>query len=137
MPDTKQTALIRDSKGRIIGGTPPAGFNVHPENRSDGGWSKEGSISYQYQKLMRMSTEELTSFKPETVAQDIALARIRAARDSRLGLSDAKEITDRTEGKAPQSIDVTSGGETIKTTLVEFVGLDGRNSGKNNNTNTG
>lgn len=85
---------------------------------------------------MRMSPEEIRSFQPETVAQDIALARIRAARDARLGLNDAKEITDRTEGKAPQSVDVTSGGEPIKTSLVEFVGLDA-DSGKDNDTNTG
>lgn len=118
----------RDSKGRIIGGKPPAGFNKHPENISPGGWDKTQSISYQYNRLMRMTTTELEEFKPETVAQEIALTRIRAARNEKFGLHDTKEITDRTEGKAPQSIDLTTGGEKLNVALVEFV-----NSGKSDN----
>ncbi len=73
---------------------------------------------------MRLPLEEIWDFKPKTVAQDIAFARVKAARDARLGLPDAKEITDRTEGRAPQAIDITSGGEKLKTALVEFVGID-------------
>lgn len=100
--------------------TGKGGFGDNPQNRSDGGWKKEESISYQYNKLMRLTPEELSAFKPETVAQEIALKRITAARTAK-GLNDTKEITDRTEGKAPQSLDVTSGGEPIKA-LVEFIG---------------
>lgn len=130
MQATKQDSPKRDADGKLLPGNTAnpegkGGFQDHPELRSNGRWDKEGSISYQYQRLMRMSTEELSNFKPETVAQDIAMARIRAARDARLGLGDAKEITDRTEGKAPQSVDVTSGGEPIKTSLVQFVSDDG------------
>lgn len=89
--------------------TPPnptgkGGFADHPENRSDGGWKKEDSISYQYNLIMRLSPKELASFKPETVAQKIALRRIKAA-ITEYGLNDTKEITDRTEGKPKQSID--------------------------------
>lgn len=88
------------------------GFQERPEDRSDGRWKKEDSISYQYNKLMRMTPQELAEFKPETVAQQIALKRISAA-ITELGLADTKEITDRTEGKAPQSIDMTTAGESI------------------------
>lgn len=104
--------------------TGKGGFQERPQDRSDGRWKAEDSISFQYNKLMRMSPEQLIEFKPETVAQDIAKSRIQAARDKKFGLADTKEISDRTEGKAPQSIDVTSGGEKIKSALVEFVGTD-------------
>lgn len=102
----------RDSKGRIIGGPPPAGFNKHPENISPGGWDKTQSISYQYNRLLRMNPEELADFKPETGAQEIALIRYKQAKKAN-GLNDAKEITDRTEGRAPQAIDLTTKGESI------------------------
>ena len=120
-PDTNQTELKRDAKGRITGGTPPAGFNKHPENISPGGWKKENTISYQYNRFLNMSPTELKAFatvpdKERTVAMDIAYSRVLAARKS---LMDVKEITDRTEGKAPQSIDVTTGGEPM-TALVKF-----------------
>lgn len=93
--------------------TGKGGFGDNPQNRNPGGWDKTQSISYQYNRIMRMSPEDLEVFKPETVAEDIALARVTAARDKKFGLPDAKEITDRTEGKAQQSIDMTSNGETI------------------------
>lgn len=114
MANTQQMGKqIRDEKGRIVGGPPPAGFNKHPEHISPGGWDKTQSISYQYNLLMRMEPKELAKFKPQTVAQQIALARLNAAQDLKYGLPDSKEITDRTEGKAPQSIDLTSKGESV------------------------
>lgn len=105
MTNTKQTEQTRDEKGRITGGRPPAGFNVHPENRHDGRWDKDQSISYWYNKIGRMSDEELNEFKPANQNQKIALKRIIDAQDD---LNTTKEITDRTEGKAPQSIDISN-----------------------------
>jgi len=91
--------------------TPPnptgkGGFGDHPENRNPGGWKKEESISYQYNKLLRMSPEDIENFTPTTVAEKIALNRLMAALkdDSVYALSETKEITDRTEGKAPQFV---------------------------------
>lgn len=98
--------------------TGKGGFGDNPQNRSDGRWSKEGSISYNYNKLMRMTADEFEAFSPNTQAEKIAKARILASIDS---LNDAKEVTDRTEGKAPQFIGL--GGEVeYKKALVEFVG---------------
>lgn len=110
--NTEQMGQKRDEKGRIIGGAPPNGFNKNPQNISPGGWKKEDTISYQYNSLMRMTPEELTKFKPKTVAQKIALQRVKnAIKES--GLPDTKEITDRTEGKAQQPIDMTTNGESM------------------------
>ena len=118
MTDTKQTELQRDEKGRITGGTPPAGFNVNPQNRSNGRWKAEDSISYNYNKFLAMSEEEFADYVPQTKAQRIAYNRIKASEDS---LNDTKEITDRTEGKAQQMVDVTTGGEAIVTPVVRII----------------
>ena len=118
MTDTKQTELQRDEKGRITGGTPPAGFNVNPQNRSNGRWKAEDSISYNYNKFLAMSEEEFAEYVPKTKAQRIAYNRIKASEDS---LNDTKEITDRTEGKAQQMVDVTTGGEAIVTPVVRII----------------
>lgn len=123
--------------------TPPnptgkGGFGDNPQNRNPGGWKKENTISYQYNRFLNMSPEELKAFgnvpdKERTVAMDIAYSQVLASRKS---LPHTKEITDRTEGKAPQSIDVTSGGEPIKASLVEFVGLDATEQRKSKDTDT-
>lgn len=88
------------------------GFGDNPENRSDGRWNKEGSIGYQYNKLIRLSAEELDTFQPTTIAEKIAIERIRQAVKAG-GLHDAKEVTDRTEGKAPQKVDITTNDESL------------------------
>ena len=118
MTNSKQMAQTRDEKGRITGGVPPAGFNVNPENRSNGRWKAEDSISYNYNKFLAMSEEEFAEYIPQTKAQRIAYNRIKDAEDS---LNDTKEITDRVEGKAPQSIDMTSNGESINTPVVRII----------------
>lgn len=92
--------------------TGAGGFGDHPEHISPGGWRKEESISYQYNRLMRLPFDELKEFKPGTVAQKIALQRILTAITTE-GLNDTKEITDRTEGKALQTIDQNISGELI------------------------
>jgi hypothetical protein len=54
---------------------------------------------------MALSPAELAVFEPKTVADEIALARVQGAKGKR-GLAETVEITDRTEGKAPQTINV-------------------------------
>jgi len=102
---TKQDNMNRNPTGK-------GGFQERPKDRNNGRWNKDDSISYQYNKLLRMSPEEFEEFVPITMAQKIALQRINNATLTD-GLNDTKEITDRTEGKAQQSIDMTSNGETI------------------------
>ena len=115
---TKQVKSVPNPTGK-------GGFGDNPQNRSDGGWKKEDSITYQYNKLLRLTPSELVSFQPETVAQKIALGRVNAAFDS---LRDVQEITDRIEGKAQQSVDLTSAGEKLNTALVEFVDGNDKNT---------
>lgn len=88
------------------------GFGDNPENRNPGGWNKEMVFSYQYRRFMNMSVAELKEYSTtpddkRTVVEDLAYAAVVRARKS---LPDVKEMTDRTEGKAPQTIDVTTGG---------------------------
>lgn len=115
-PTTEQ---VSESPKNVPNPNGIGGFGDHPENRNPGGWNKEQSISYQYNMLMRLTPDKLAEFEPTTVAQKIALKRIQTA-ITEGGLNDTKEITDRTEGKAPQSIDLTSGGKTV-VALVEFM----------------
>lgn len=119
-------------KGNKANPTGKGGFGERPEDISPGGWKKENTISYQYNRFMNMTPDQLiewskTPNNERTVAMDLAYNRVLAARKS---LPDIKEITDRTEGKAPQSIDLTSQGNELKTALVEFVGGDGTDQDK-------
>ncbi|NCU38348.1 hypothetical protein EOL96_04815 [Candidatus Saccharibacteria bacterium] len=106
---TKQAVNGRDENGRFAAGnTPSTGFHTHPERRNSGKWDKDESISYWYNKLGRMSDEEFERFKPYNQNQRIALSKIRAALGSdELALRCTKEITDRTEGRPQQGIDMS------------------------------
>lgn len=87
--------------------TGKGGFGDNPQNRNPGGWKKEDAIPYQYNRFMRMEEDELEEFVKNnklTVAQRIAYNRLKAAKDS---LPDAKEVTDRTSGKAKETIEHT------------------------------
>lgn len=112
---------MKSTTQQVPNPTGKGGFGDNPQNRNPGGWKKEESIPYQYNFFMRMTREELREWVENnemTLAQNIAYNRLMAAMKS---LPDAKEVTDRTSGKPSQSIDVTSGGEQLKPTLVEFI----------------
>lgn len=112
-PSTKQDGeILRQEGGRFAVGnnanpTGKGGFGSRPYDRNDGKWDKEESISYWYNKLGRMDDEEFESFKPQNQNQRIAHSRIAmACGDDELALKATKEITDRTEGRAKQSVDM-------------------------------
>lgn len=105
---TKQVDETRDERGRFTSGHKPStGFHTNPERRSNGRWKKEDSISFQYNLLLSMSPEEFDRYKPDTIAQKIALARVKdALLDDRNAFVNTIEITDRTEGKACQEVEI-------------------------------
>lgn len=108
-------------KGQVMNPTGIGGFQDHPELRSDGGWKKENVFSYQYKRFMNMTTDELQEYRTQPsgshlVVEELAYNAMMRAKNS---LPDMKEITDRTEGKAHESIDITSGGESLVKKLTD------------------
>jgi hypothetical protein len=90
--------------------TGKGGFKDNPQNIAKGNWSKETSISYWYNYLIRLTLEEFEEFKIQYIAQQLAYNSIK---ESRQDLPYLKEVTDRTDGRAQQSIDHTTKGDKI------------------------
>jgi len=120
---TNQVGEKRDDKGRFANGNKPkVGFHTHPENRSDGGWKKEDSYSYQLRLMDRMTIKEFNKWVKKNPPSKRTLAQEKAYRaqaKSRSELAWLKEVTDRTEGKAPQNIDLTTGGDKLINTFED------------------
>lgn len=119
-------ATSEQVKPRNNNPTGKGGFGERPENRNPGGWDKDNTISYQYNRFMNMPPEVFRDFGKlpngqKTMAMMLAYNRVAAALKS---LPDIKEITDRTEGKSKESVDLTSNGETMAPVLVKFVDND-------------
>ena len=104
-------------EGEINNPNGKGGFGDNPQNRASGRWSKDTSISYWYNYLIRLSVNEFNKFEPETKAQQLAY---NALKESERDLPYLKEITDRTEGKPFQSTDITSGGEKIQNNDIKI-----------------
>lgn len=126
MADRKQTGLKRDARGRITGGTPPAGFNKHPENRHSGAWNKEDTARYKLERIIKMSDAELHELLNDETAPrfDRDLARIQLADDLS---TDTKwrvieGMINQVYGKPKESVDLSNpdGSLTPKVALVEF-----------------
>ena len=67
----------------------------------------------------RYSEEHQSAGEAQRLAQEIAFARITDARKSgKIGLNTTQEITDRTEGKAPQFVNTS-----ITTSSIESLNL--------------
>jgi len=105
-------------EGTVNNPTGKGGFKDNPQNMSGGMWSKDTSISYWYNKLIRLDMQEFADFTPETMAQQLAYNAIIEAKDE---LGYLKEVTDRTDGKSIQPTDITSKGESINVQPVTFI----------------
>jgi len=95
------------------------GFSDNPQNRSNGTWSKDTSISYWQNYLIRLSLEDFDNFQPQSLASLIAHTNVKKAIEE---LAERKELQDRTEGKASQSTDITTNGKEITATIIEWGG---------------
>lgn len=105
--------------------TGKGGFAEHPENRSPGGWKPEVTFSYQYKRFMAMTTEELQDYRitepmKHLVAEELAYNAVMRAKSS---LPDMKEITDRTEGKAAQAVDMTTNGKDMVVPILGGISI--------------
>lgn len=124
--DTPAPKVEYDEKGlkpgSVLNPSGKGGFGDNPENRSSGHWDKEESISYWYNKLLRMTDEEYDEWKPKNRAQRIAHQRIVVASGGdELALKTTKEITDRTEGRPKQDIDMNLTGDDAVPIIKGFV----------------
>lgn len=105
--------------------TGKGGFGENPQNRSDGRWKKEDSFTYNMNMFKAMTVLEFEKWQKgnpknkRTMAQQMAFNRVHKAINN---LADFKEVADRTEGKAQSSMDITSNGETMPSSIqVEFI----------------
>lgn len=80
-------------------------------------------ISNCYERLLKMSPAELQQFVPQNAAEAVALRQVSAAIYGSDALPAAKEITDRTEGKAIQRrVDLTTDDVISKAKLLYSIG---------------
>ena len=96
---TNQDWITRNPKGT-------GGFADHPENRSDGRWSKDNSFSYWMNFFKKLTVAEFKDYqrtKPDdqrTVAESLAYVRVLKSRDD---LKEFQEVANRTEGKSVET----------------------------------
>jgi hypothetical protein len=103
--------------------TGKGGFGDNPGNRNPGGWKKEDSIGYQYNKLIRMNEADFKKWLEEnpenerTVAQALAYSAVINAKNK---LDYLKEVTDRSEGKALQKVEM-EGNLSVQISKLESI----------------
>ena len=99
------------------------GFKERPQdiNRS-GTWNPTMVFSFQYRRFLGMAKDEFDNWienNPErTVVEDAAWSAVKEAKTS---LGNRVEITDRTEGKSPQTVVVDGGFFSKEKLKVEVV----------------
>lgn len=113
MITSKQVKKVPNPTGK-------GGFQERPQDRSKGHWDSTMVFSYQYRRFMNMSYKELAEWlaKPDDEKKVVEDLAYQAVRRSKASLADVREITDRTEGKAPQAIDLTSSDGTMTPQVI-------------------
>lgn len=112
---TNSKTATKQAKGSPINGQVPPKKNQFGQpggnKRNNGHWKSEDSISFQYNKLLRMTNEQFDKFRKQkdlTKAQQIAIKRIRdadiASDTSGLALRTTVELTNRTEGDTKKEL---------------------------------
>lgn len=130
-PTSDQDRLIkRDASGKflpssIANPTGKGGLGDNPQNINEGGRPKnQQRFGYWLQFFKNMTNEEFINYAKVRgqsqmfVAELIAYERVLNARNN---LKEYKDLADRTEGRAVQSIDLTSKGEKITAVQVEII----------------
>jgi len=96
------------------------GFADNPQNINYGGRPKnQESFTYWLNFFKGLTVAEFNEWGKNkddiSVAANLAYIRIQNAKES---LHEFKEVADRTEGKAPQTIDFTSEGKPVVQPLI-------------------
>lgn len=106
MTNTKQMEQQRDKKGRIVGGTPPAGFNVNPQNRHNGAWKKEDTPRFKLEQMMKLGSADLQDVvdNPQSPVFETKLAQ--AILDGQW--REIKEMIEQVYGKAKESMELSN-----------------------------
>lgn len=120
-------ALQGTSDYEIGHGRPPKQTQFKVGVSGNPGGVKRGTVflSEVYKRLCALTPNVFDAYEPKNVAEEIGVKMIQRARGKQGkedALSAAKEIADRTEGKAPQNIKVetkVNEGERIITRLQE------------------
>lgn len=102
-PEKQRTYLV--GKGK-----PPKQYSYQPGQSGNPGGVKRGQVfvSECYKRLLLLDSKALADYQPQNAAEAIALRQISTAIFGAEALPSAKEIVDRTEGKAPQKIEVST-----------------------------
>src|SRR4030095_6309521 len=128
-PPALESTLISE-KQRIIHPNSLANLNRFvPGQSGNPGGVKKGTVyvSERYKYLQSLPLEELATFTPKCAADEIALNMVEKARENvktelfHQVVAVVKEITDRTEGKARQSVDVTASVTNINVQVNLFL----------------
>lgn len=98
--------------------TGKGGFADNPQNRSDGSWKKEDTPRYKIEKMMTMTESELSAIVKDKDAS--YFERTIAVAISEKQWKTIREMIHEVYGTPKQSVDLTSGGEKIKT-VVEII----------------
>lgn len=97
-------------KNYLVGkGKPPVHTQFKPGISPNPGGVRKGTvfISERMKFLQSLSPADFEAYEPQTVADEIAKTRVKAARSSKMqGLAEAREVLDRTEGKAQQKMQI-------------------------------
>ena len=103
--------------------TGKGGFGDHPENRSNGRWSKDNSFSYWMNFFKHLTVKDFKEYektKPEderTMAESLAYARVFRSRNE---LAEFQVVANRTEGMPREIKDVNMQVErTLSAEVIE------------------
>ena len=121
----KQAAEIPEEQGLVGYQKPPKHTQFQPGQSGNPGGVRKGTvfISERMKYLQSLPLDEFEAYEPPTVADEIAKTRVQNARSKKAqGLAEARELLDRTEGKAPQKVDV-SGEINVNVDITFFLGI--------------
>ena len=122
-----QTRVLPEKQGvpyEVGNKRPPRHTQFKPGVSGNPGGVRKGTVfvSERMKYLQSLPLEEFAAYEPQTVADEIAKTRVENARSAKVrGLAETKELLDRTEGKAPVKVDISSTTLNINVQVQLFI----------------